>query len=142
MAQAAEAMPDRRFFRAAEVCELAGVPPYVLKSWELEFPALAGEQAAGGARVYSRGQVELIMQIKQLVFDEGLTLGAARREIDRLQETSPRLSLVDPPPAEPPEVDIPAQVVALEQALRDVLQMLESDAGDAAPASAPAAGDR
>ena len=137
MVLAAEALPDRRFFRAAEVCELAGVPPYVLKSWELEFTALAGQQGGSGARVYSRAQVELVLQIKEFVFDGGLTLGAARREIERLQQATPRFSLVEP--AEPPDMDVQAQLAGLERDVRELLDLLESDAASAATQTA---GDR
>ena len=75
-------IPKRAFFKSAEVCAIAGVQPYVLKSWESEFPSLGGKKRRDGSRVYGRPEVELVLEIKELVYGEGLTLGAARRKLD------------------------------------------------------------
>lgn len=83
------AAAKREQFKAPEVCEMARLQPYVLRSWEAEFPGL-GKPGAGGVRVYQREDVELVLRIKQLVFGEGLTLSGARR---RLQETAPESSV-------------------------------------------------
>jgi DNA-binding transcriptional MerR regulator len=73
-------------FKSADVCELTGLQAYMLRSWEAEFPSL-GKPAPGGAgRVYKRSDVELVLRIKRLVFDEGLTLAGARRRLDEEQE--------------------------------------------------------
>jgi len=64
---------------------MAQLQPYVLRSWEAEFPGL-GQPAAGGGRVYRRTDVELVLRIKQLVFGEGLTLAGARRRLEEAQE--------------------------------------------------------
>jgi DNA-binding transcriptional MerR regulator len=72
-------IPNRPAFRPQEVCELAEIPPYVLRTWEAEFPDLGVAKTAGGARVYRRVDVELVFRIKQLLFDEGLTLAGVRR---------------------------------------------------------------
>jgi len=77
------AAPKRELFKAAEVCEVVQVQPYVLRSWEAEFPQIGQAPAGGGPRLYRRADVELVQRIKQLVFEEGLTLSGARR---RLQE--------------------------------------------------------
>jgi len=76
------AAPKRELFKAAEVCEVVKLQPYVLRSWEAEFPQLGQAPAGGGARVYRRSDIELVLRIKQLVFDEGLTLSGARRRLD------------------------------------------------------------
>ncbi len=73
-------IPRRALFKTAEVCSIAEVQPYVLRSWETEFPGL-GRAKGGGARVYRRADVELVLEIKRLVYHEGLTLGAARRQL-------------------------------------------------------------
>ena len=77
------AAPKRELFKAADVCEVVQVQPYVLRSWEAEFPQIGQVPAGGGPRLYRRSDVELVLRIKQLVFEEGLTLSGARR---RLQE--------------------------------------------------------
>lgn len=75
-------IPKRSLFKAPEVCTIAKVQPYVLRSWEAEFPSLGKATSAGDARVYRRADVELVLKIKQLLFEEGLTLGAARRKLE------------------------------------------------------------
>jgi DNA-binding transcriptional MerR regulator len=75
------AIPNRPVFRAQEVCEIAQVQPYVLRSWEAEFPDLGVARTANGPRVYRRGDVERVLRIKQLVFVDGLTLAGARRRL-------------------------------------------------------------
>jgi DNA-binding transcriptional MerR regulator len=74
--------PKRELFKAAEVCEVVQVQPYVLRSWEAEFPQIGQVPVGGGPRLYRRSDVELVLRIKQLVFDEGLTLSGARRRLD------------------------------------------------------------
>src|SRR5471030_2449307 len=75
-------IPNRALFKAAEVCDLAKVQPYVLRSWESEFPELGVAKAAGAPRVYRRTDVEQVLRIKHLLLVEGLTLAGARRKID------------------------------------------------------------
>ena len=84
LAVATEAIqiPNRALFKAAEVCEIAEVQAYVLRSWETEFPNLGTTRAAGGQRVYRRADLKLVLRIKWLLFVEGLTLGAARRKLE------------------------------------------------------------
>jgi DNA-binding transcriptional MerR regulator len=80
-------MPQKReLFKSADVCELTQLQPYVLRSWEAEFPGLGQPGSAGQGRVYRRADVELVLKIKQLVFDEGLTLAGARRRLDEEQQ--------------------------------------------------------
>ena len=76
------AAPKRELFKAAEVCEVVQLQPYVLRSWEAEFPQIGKAAAGGGPRVYRRVDIELVLRIKQLVFDEGLTLSGARRRLE------------------------------------------------------------
>ena len=75
-------IPNRALFKATEVCEIAGVQPYVLRSWESEFPDLGVSKSAGGPRIYRRVDVERVLRIKQLVFADGLTLAGVRRRIE------------------------------------------------------------
>ena len=79
---ASMAAPKRELFKAADVCEVVQVQPYVLRSWEAEFPQIGQAPASGGPRLYRRSDVELVLRIKQLVFEEGLTLSGARRRLD------------------------------------------------------------
>jgi DNA-binding transcriptional MerR regulator len=90
---ASPAIPNRPLFRAQEVCELADVQAYVLRSWEAEFPDLGVAKTSTGPRVYRRADVERVLRIKQLVFVDGLTLAGARR---RLSEETPAATATDP----------------------------------------------
>ena len=76
------AASKRELFKAADVCEVVQVQPYVLRSWEAEFPQIGQVPSGGGPRLYRRSDVELVLRIKQLVFDEGLTLAGARRRLE------------------------------------------------------------
>ena len=81
-------IPNRSLFRQPEVCEIASIQPYVLRSWEAEFPDLGVTKAEGGARVYRRADVERVLRIKQLVYGDGLTLAGVRRRL--IEERPPR----------------------------------------------------
>ena len=74
-------IPRRALFKAAEVCDLAKVQPYVLRSWEAEFPQLGVAKSAGAPRTYRREDVEQVLRIKHLLLVEGLTLAGARKRL-------------------------------------------------------------
>lgn len=126
-------IPNRPVFRASEVCELAQIPAYVLKSWEKEFPGLGVAAKPGAARVYRRADVEQVLRIKQLLFNEGLTLSGARRKLegDPPPEEEPLPELA-PPPAE----NVRDKVARVKQELRSLLTLLS-----APPAKGHAAAD-
>jgi DNA-binding transcriptional MerR regulator len=75
-------IPNRALFKAPEVCEIAQVQPYVLRSWEEEFPDLGVSRAGGGPRLYRRADLERVLRLKHLLFVEGLTLSGARRRLE------------------------------------------------------------
>src|SRR5688572_32481737 len=75
-------IPKRTLFKAAEVCDLMKVQPYVLRTWAAEFPRLGVAKTAGSPRVYRRGDVEQVARIKHLLLVEGLTLAGARRKLE------------------------------------------------------------
>jgi DNA-binding transcriptional MerR regulator len=88
-------IPDRPAFKAAEVCELARLQPYVLRSWESEFPDLGIARTPGGPRVYRKADVERVLQIRQLVFHDGLTLAGARRKLEGTNPAASRDTAAD-----------------------------------------------
>ena len=117
------AAPKRELFKAAEVCEVVQVQPYVLRSWEAEFPQLGQAPAGGGPRVYRRPDIELVLRIKQLVFDEGLTLSGARR---RLEEDGDQHRA----PVSVEEVlgaGVRERIRSVKTGLQSILQMLSRD---------------
>ncbi len=76
----------------SDVCELAQLQPYVLRSWEKEFPGIWVQKDARGAASYRQADVDQVLRIKQLVFGEGLTLAGARR---RLEERTPKTTAAE-----------------------------------------------
>ena len=68
-------------YKAPEVCEIADVQPYVLRSWEMEFPDLGISKSADGPRLYRKADVDLVLKIKHLLFVDGLTLAGARKQL-------------------------------------------------------------
>ncbi|MBI1894915.1 MAG: MerR family transcriptional regulator [Acidobacteria bacterium] len=79
--QAEEEIPDKLYFRIGEVSRLAGVQPYVLRYWEREFPAIAPRQSGRGHRLYRRRDVELILEIKRLLYEKRFTIEGARKTL-------------------------------------------------------------
>lgn len=77
----APVIPNRAVFRAQEVCDLAQVQPYVLRSWEAEFPDLGVSKSPTSPRIYRKADVELVLKLKHLLFEDGLTLAGARKHL-------------------------------------------------------------
>lgn len=75
------AAQKRDVYKAADVCQAAQLQPYVLRTWEAEFPKL-GTPGPGGQKIYGQADLDLVLQIKALVYGEGLTLAGARRRLD------------------------------------------------------------
>lgn len=86
MADQAAVPEDQEFFKLNEVCKVANVQPYMLRFWGTEFAQLEAAKSGTGQRLYSRDQVEVILEIRRLLFDEGLTIAGARKKINALQE--------------------------------------------------------
>jgi DNA-binding transcriptional MerR regulator len=129
-------IPNRAAFKASEVCEIAQIPSYVLRSWEKEFPGLGAAARPGGPRIYRRSDVEQILHIKQLVFAEGLTLAGARRKIEGdppAEELQPDLF------ASPVNADVRTRVAQAKQELRSLLNLLSAPRPSAAVEQEPAA---
>ena len=129
-------IPNRALFKAAEVCDILKVQPYVLRSWEAEFPKLGVAKTAGAPRVYRRRDVEQVARIKHLLLVEGLTLAGARRKLE--EETS----LVG---ADAPAIDeligqnARERLTTVKRGLRSILELLGSGSGFRLAAAPPAA---
>jgi DNA-binding transcriptional MerR regulator len=72
-------IPDKLYFRIGEVAKLAGVKPYVLRYWESEFPVIEPKKSGTNHRLYRRKDVEMILEIKRLLYDKRYTIEGARK---------------------------------------------------------------
>jgi DNA-binding transcriptional MerR regulator len=87
-------IPDKQYFKIGEVAEIAGVEPYVLRYWETEFKAIRPEKTRSNQRLYRRRDVEAVLQVKQLLYDQGFRIDGAKRRLRELAgEESPLASL-------------------------------------------------
>lgn len=74
-------IPEKLYFRIGEVAELCRLPAYVLRFWETEFPQLKPVKSNTGQRMYRRKDVENVLRIKKLLYEEGFTIAGARQHL-------------------------------------------------------------
>ena len=79
--QSAPEIPQKSFFRIGEVSRLTATKPFVLRYWETEFPMLQPVKSPSGHRLYRREDIETVLKIKRLLYDEGFTIAGARRHL-------------------------------------------------------------
>jgi len=77
---------DKRYFRIGEVSRIIGVEPYVLRYWENEFPQIRPNRADTNQRTYQKKDLEVIMEIKRLLYEEKLTIEGARQRLRQKKE--------------------------------------------------------
>jgi DNA-binding transcriptional MerR regulator len=80
-AQAIPEIPDKSLFTIAEVARLTSTKPFVLRYWQNEFPTLQPAKAPNGRRLYRREDIEMVFEIKRLLYDEGFTIAGARKHL-------------------------------------------------------------
>ena len=119
-----------KLYRAQDVCELAQVQPYVLRSWEKEFPGIGVQKSEDSPRLYRQADLDQVLLIKRLVFNEGLTLAGARR---KLEESAPRTAAeVDHEVAEVLDAlasDARTRIAYVRDGLRSILTLLSNAPG-------------
>lgn len=130
-------IPDKLYFRIGEVSKLCDLPAYVLRFWESEFPQLKPHKGGTGQRLYRRRDVEMVLRIKSLLYDEGYTIPGARQVFKaELRHKEPQLSL-DIKDAATPATS--KQLRKLQKELRDLHAILSKPVTRAAvhPIRAP-----
>src|SRR4029453_18915986 len=75
-------IPNKLFFKIGEVGESTDTQPYVLRYWESEFSALAPAKNSSGQRIYRRRDIETVLRIKQLLYEEGFTIAGAKKRLE------------------------------------------------------------
>ena len=118
-----------KLYKAAEVCDIAQLQPYVLRSWEKEFPGIGVQKSVDSPRLYRQSDVDQVLRIKQLVFGDGLTLAGARR---KLEDASVPATVTDEEVAEVIEAlasDARTRIAHVRDGLRSILRVLSSAPG-------------
>ena len=85
MTDAAATLPDKLFFRIGEVGRITGVKPYVLRYWESVFPRIRPQKTRSGQRLYRRKDVETVLLVKKLLWDQRFTIEGARKRLREVQ---------------------------------------------------------
>ena len=112
-------IPDKLYFKIGEVAELLGVEPYVLRYWETEFRSLRLQKTRSQQRLYRRKDVELLLKIRHLLYEERFTIEGARARLRELGHDEGA-----PPPVPPPDIDV-EMLKKLKQGLVELARMVE-----------------
>ena len=102
---------DKRYFRIGEASRIIDVEPYVLRYWESEFPQVRPRRADSNQRTYQKKDLEALLEIKSLLYDEKMTIEGARRHLRKGQD---REKAIDGPFLE-----------SLKNELSDILKILD-----------------
>ena len=113
-------IPDKLYFRIGEVADLCRLPAYVLRFWESEFPQLKPVKSSTGQRMYRRRDVESVLRIKQLLYQQGFTIVGARQQL-RSEARTEKGQVTIPFPAQSS-----AEMQRIRQGLREILNLLST----------------
>jgi DNA-binding transcriptional MerR regulator len=113
-------IPDKLYFRIGEVAELCRLPAYVLRFWETEFPQLKPVKSSTGQRMYRRKDVESVLHIKALLYEQGFTIAGARQQL-RTEHKGEKKQ----PPLPFPERSA-SDLKYIQQGLREILGILSA----------------
>ncbi len=113
-------IPERLYFRIGEVASLCQLPAYVLRFWETEFPQLKPIKSSTGQRMYRRKDVEGVLRIKKLLYEEGFTIAGARQHLRGEGKSDKKQSALPFP------VHAVSDLKPIRQGLRDILTLLSA----------------
>ncbi len=116
-------IPDKLYFRIGEVSRLCRLPAYVLRFWESEFPQLKPTKSSTGQRMYRRRDLENVLRIKTLLYDQGYTIAGARQQLRT--ETKASKEQVGLPFPRRPQGD---GLKRVRQGLQEILSILSTGA--------------
>ena len=87
------------FYKISEASKVTGLEAYVLRYWETEFPEIAPRKSKGGQRVYEQKDIDKILKIKKMLYEEGLTIAGARKKLGEQNKKdvpiTPTVSVID-----------------------------------------------
>jgi DNA-binding transcriptional MerR regulator len=113
-------IPDKLYFRIGEVATLCRLPAYVLRFWESEFPQLRPVKSSTGQRMYRKRDVESVLRIKQLLYEQGFTISGARQQLRAETKSDKSQAAIPFPTQAVPEIQ------HIRQGLREILDMLSA----------------
>ena len=113
------AIPDKPFFKIGEAARLCALKPYVLRYWETEFHSIKPQKTRSGQRLYRRQDVELLLRIRNLLYDQRFTIEGARSRLRELGHDEEA-----PPPLPPPEVDVET-MRRIKQSVLELIALVE-----------------
>jgi DNA-binding transcriptional MerR regulator len=113
------AIPDKPFFKIGEAARLCALKPYVLRYWETEFRSLKPQKTRSRQRLYRRQDVELLLRIRNLLYDQRFTIEGARSRLRELGHDE-----AASPPLPPPEVDVET-MRKIKQAVVELIALVE-----------------
>ncbi len=90
-----DVVPRKLFYKLNEVCQLTDTQPYVLRFWESEFSHLAPTRSRTGQRLYRKKDIEMVREIKKLLYDEGYTIAGARAKLGMGEDPGTLESILD-----------------------------------------------
>jgi len=96
-----DVIPRKLFYKIGEVCQFTDTQPYVLRFWESEFPQLAPKKSRSGQRLYRRKDIDMVLEIKKLLYEEGFTIAGARKKLGMPEGQGALDDLFEPVPEEP-----------------------------------------
>lgn len=122
-------IPHKLYFRIGEVARIVGVKPYVLRYWESEFAVLRPEKTASGHRLYRRRDVEILLDIKRLLYDEKFTISGAKKRLREVgKEGEAPFPAESADQSQAVETDRQRDVlVSIRKELLDLYKMLNAD---------------
>jgi DNA-binding transcriptional MerR regulator len=110
MNRAAVSIPEKLFFKIGEVCDITGIQAHVLRYWESEFPMLAPQKNRAGQRTYRKRDVEMVLRIKELLYEDQYTIAGAKKRLtnelrgaSKLKVVTPEMSAQSSAPQTPPQ---------------------------------------
>ncbi len=113
------AIPDKPFFKIGEAARLCALKPYVLRYWETEFASIKPQKTRSGQRLYRRRDIEHLLRIRNLLYDQRFTIEGARTRLRELGHDE-----AAPPPLPPPELDVET-MRKIKQALIELIGLVE-----------------
>jgi DNA-binding transcriptional MerR regulator len=118
-------LSNKLYFKIGEVAKIVGVKPYVLRYWETEFPVLKPGKTPSRHRLYRRRDVETLLEIKRLLYQEGFTIAGAKK---RLKESNNNLlqQAHSPPPQ---QIQHRQELHAIREDLRALYKLLDKKPG-------------